>query len=460
MEECVSCTQFAAVIPRFSAGISSLSSSLIIYIIYRSFPKLKTVYHRIMLGMSISDILGSIAVGLTTLAMPKELPFDPPFFEGTRLGNSETCKSQGFFFTFGFVAMFSYNGTLFLYNTCSIVFQMQEKKIVKYVEPVIHLVPLSAGLAVAVPFLSQNQYLATPWTAWCNVAVDVDYMVMAFFLLFIVGVIIQIALIIWKVMNLEKTMIPVHTNSQQEDSQSSGLQRVSRSFQNTKIIGIQAFAYFSSFMITAGIFFLQSLMDDKSHWLTYLSLVCMPLQGFFNLLIFVFHKIYNYRRVNSDATNFDVIMLLLRGNAEEPILFSRISLIEMHHQEQQPEFVEISDEYKSELVHLKKMSGRGVEIDDKSNYRDDVFEGFELPVVPQSNDEDTSLNKSVDDSRAGLSGFSSKLSPPDSEIRAEDQIISSRDLFSNALGVEDGVSIDRSSSIRGWLSKSEEKTTN
>lgn len=105
-----------------------------------------------MFGMSIADILGSIAMALTTLPMPRDGV--PDFgWVGTRIGNRDTCTIQGFFFLTGFVCMFGYNMTLCLYNTLAIVYRMREHNIVKYAEPFFHIVPVGMALGMAIPLL-------------------------------------------------------------------------------------------------------------------------------------------------------------------------------------------------------------------------------------------------------------------------------------------------------------------
>ena len=126
---------FAALAPRYSGGVSALASSTIIYLIFKSQTKLRTIYHRIMLGMSAADVLGSVAMGLTTLPMPRGSPADRgrsddyyADWAGTRLGNTYTCNAQGFFYSFGAIAMFNYLGSLVLYYTLAIAFRLKEEK--------------------------------------------------------------------------------------------------------------------------------------------------------------------------------------------------------------------------------------------------------------------------------------------------------------------------------------------
>ncbi len=59
----------------------------------------------------------------------------------------------------------------------------------------------------------------------------------------------------------------------------------------------------------------------------FVDIICLWTSGFFNLLIFIFHKVYNYRRVYDDVSMCCVIRLLLEGDAQEFVLFSRISAL-------------------------------------------------------------------------------------------------------------------------------------
>ena len=153
---------FAATVPKITGSISAVSSSLIIYLIYRSKPKLSTIYHRIMFGMSVADIMASTAMALTTLPMPRN---DDPYWaetfsiaedvqdglgtvywrDQTKLGTRQTCVAQGFFVAIGIIIMFSYNGTLCVYYACAIALRMKEAKIRKKIEPFIHGLPLLIG---------------------------------------------------------------------------------------------------------------------------------------------------------------------------------------------------------------------------------------------------------------------------------------------------------------------------
>ena len=77
-----------------SGSISVISSIVIICLIYRSDVGLSSVYHRIILAMSISDIIASTCMGASTLLLPKDMIYKQ--FAGWVWGNKTTCTIQGF----------------------------------------------------------------------------------------------------------------------------------------------------------------------------------------------------------------------------------------------------------------------------------------------------------------------------------------------------------------------------
>ena len=163
---------FAIIAPTINGSISALSSSLIIFFIARSKVRLSTIYHRIMFGMSIVNFLGALAMGLTTLPTPKDLP--PGWEEsdglaGNRLGNALTCRAQGFVYIFGMVSMSIYYACISVYYTCAIAFKIKEKIIAKYIEPILHILPLGIALLLATLPLKFDWYHATAYVSWCTV---------------------------------------------------------------------------------------------------------------------------------------------------------------------------------------------------------------------------------------------------------------------------------------------------
>ena len=338
--------------------------------------------------------------------------------------------------------MFSYNAMLFHYNTCAIAFQMKEQKIVKYVEPLFHLIPLLCGLAIAIPPFFYETYDATQLDAWCVISSNIDDLVKVLCFVFFIWVIVDIILIIRKVFKLEVEIAHFRgTNNEQI----SNLDRASESLKNTKVVAKLSFAYYLSFLITGGILFVRSFTPERSQVMNYLCYILVPLQGFFNLLIFVFHKVYNYRRVDKEISRIGVIKLLLRGDVEDPILFSRISLFDAQR-------VEITDEYANEFFYHGGMSALEVNVDEESKQDEDSLSGFQSSLASISNNilsgQDIDNKSKLNYSSADLSGYSSMVSSLQSKISSEQKTTLSKDeplKHLSPFNIEDDVSIDSNS---------------
>ena len=507
--ECIACTKFAALAPRFTGGTSAISSSIIIFIISRSESKLRTVYHRIMFGMSVADIMLSVATGLSTLPMPKELSFKHEPYDGTRLGNTQTCEAQAFFYVFGLNVMFSYNAMLFVYNTCAITFQMREQHIVKFVEPFLHLIPLGMGLGIAIPPLVNELYNPTTWDAWCSISAgtaevyteqvlrlrnlkNMDSMVIILVVTFFSIILICSILILWRVIRVERELLGPKIKRRGELLMSNNQEKANKSLQNSKVIAKQALAYLLSFMITAGVLFIRGLIDEPN-WMIFLSFALMPLQGFFNALIFISHKVYNYRRVYSDVSRWETLKILFKKDTQdEPVLFSRISLVRGFANNDREMDVEVSDEKGNrEILHILKSidnvppshSGGEAFVDDEESKRsigemdhypswpvghtfsknNDDNKKSSLDFNDNDNDNDLSFggeksNPDINDntssfgiSKAGLSGFSSELSSLERTI-SPGHHVPSHAYPPPSLGTEDGVSIDKSNENKSLFS--------
>jgi len=322
---------FAATVPKITGSISAVSSSLIIYLIYRSKPKLSTIYHRIMFGMSVADIMASTAMALTTLPMPRN---DDPYWaetfliaEGdpdglgtvywrdqTKLGTRQTCAAQGFFFVTGIFIMFSYNGTLCVYYACAIALRMKEAKIRKKIEPVIHGLPLLIGLAPVIPSFIYGFYNPTMHDAWCTLypldATGVvgqqglesqrdflkNSMLVGIGILFL-NVLISFTLIIWRVVQNGRQLAQADSRGDIQIDE-----RFKAAHRNSKLIISQSLAYTGALLLTLSFPIARNMLtqtapesriDDSNPSVILLSKLMyffLPLQGFFNFTIFLWHK--------------------------------------------------------------------------------------------------------------------------------------------------------------------------
>ena len=91
--------KFLGLLPMFTGFLSVLASGWIIVEVLTTKAKLYTVYNRLLLAMSIVDIMASIAYMFSTIPAPK----------GSHeviwaFGTVQTCTAQGFFVQLGLVA--------------------------------------------------------------------------------------------------------------------------------------------------------------------------------------------------------------------------------------------------------------------------------------------------------------------------------------------------------------------
>jgi len=354
-------TDFAALVPRFTGGLSAISSTLIIYVILRSETRLSSIYHRIMFGMSLADICGSIAMALTSLPMPSYMPKEEIFgytWAGARLGNAYTCNAQGFFATFGMVCMFNYNAMLCVYYACAIAFVMQETNIKKYVEPKLHTIPILAGLSLSVPPLFYEMYNpGIAVYAWCGPVTypntcgpDVDIecirgnsdmkrilqiilssvMTYVFLLIFL-----PLTMVIWKIIQTDRVMTEI-SKLYDKCGYDEDMQQVLNKQRNIKAVLLQAVSYIAAFLLGAippvllaqrAVTTVGKSQDGSTSLLERLMLVFLPLQGFFNFFIFVSHKVYNYRRVHHDVSVCRVLYILFRTSFHDPCFISRMFIV-------------------------------------------------------------------------------------------------------------------------------------
>jgi len=155
------CTSsIVSLIPMVTGSISCIGSVIIIALILRSQSGLSSAYHRIIFGLSVSDIIHSLALGLVSIPMPKGTPN-----AWKALGNLTTCDLQGFFYMFGAMAAPAYNCSLSFYYMYKIKFKTSEEDMRKYKEPFLHGIPILLALICAIIPLSLGSF--NPSVSWC-----------------------------------------------------------------------------------------------------------------------------------------------------------------------------------------------------------------------------------------------------------------------------------------------------
>jgi len=319
------------VITTVSASASLLGSAIIIFLILRSNVGLNTVYHRILFGMSVSDIIQSFPMALTTIPMPKDMIYTQ--FDGKAFGNTTTCSIQGFAYTTGVLCALLYNAILCIYYLCSIRFRMKDAIFRRCLEPCLHLYAIFFSVVISMLVWHYQQFNPSPvdvtWCAasrypwWCREDAENEecsydrgrpdrasklFAFVNLNVLLVAGtVIIPMVVIIWHVYSQERLM---RAYMAANDATARGNERRLIAYrsdvQYTKEVAFQALLYTLAFCAV----WHHALIDavaNRDRRAPYepnrageiAFLVLRPLQGFFNLIIFIHHKVRNFRRHRS-----------------------------------------------------------------------------------------------------------------------------------------------------------------
>ena len=340
--------------PTVTGSISLLSSMTIISIVLRSMSGIKTTYHRIILGLSSADCLTSLAIALTTIPMPKDViyPFAMPSY-----GNIVTCEAQGFIYMMGNGLAFCMNGILNIYYLCTLRYNMTEKTFRCYLEIPLYIVSLAASVVPSAFLIKDNLLNPSPVHPICMRHVYPDDCTKAdnpecrgegghdkgtyLFTLTLGFLILMItmALVVHSFYrNERKLRKAVKDNHIQEgDEAYKDLQHAQ---QSSSIIIRQALMYIAAFLITwilgfVQIAFLNEHITDEhttehtSDTMFVLKMIFQPLQGFFNLIIFAFHKVYMILQSDEDTTFTEAvgIVFLHPDEMDDSVQLSNLDLV-------------------------------------------------------------------------------------------------------------------------------------
>ena len=157
--------QIALVFTSLTSGLVSFLGSLtIIFIIWRDrHQKLKFLYHRILFAVSLIDCVASLNFAFGFLLVPEGN------FWGAQ-GNIASCEASAFLNTF-FGSQIPYNFGLALYYVLIIRYGKTQEFVARHVEPYIHILSISAPMGIALWALFTNVLNPMPFLAgWCGIA--------------------------------------------------------------------------------------------------------------------------------------------------------------------------------------------------------------------------------------------------------------------------------------------------
>jgi len=134
--------------------LSCIASIALIWMVRRSNAGLSTTYHRLQLGLSITDILFSLFLGCFNIMAPKE----NSYFSWNAQGNMASCDAQGFITYFAFTASGFYSISLNLYYLAVVKYEKSDEYIRKKLEPFLHGIPTITALVMSVTLLAFSSF--------------------------------------------------------------------------------------------------------------------------------------------------------------------------------------------------------------------------------------------------------------------------------------------------------------
>ena len=141
-----------ALIPKMTGTLSLLGSCYVVQDVLRSpIKRTRSTFHRVMLGLSVLNIISSLFVGvISTWAMPKG-------YFVFAVGSVASCDAVGFFHLLTIFATPIYICSLATYYLVQLKYNWRTEQI-KKIEKWFHIAPWSVGIIAAVAGMVTKSY--------------------------------------------------------------------------------------------------------------------------------------------------------------------------------------------------------------------------------------------------------------------------------------------------------------
>ncbi|GFH46976.1 hypothetical protein CTEN210_03451 [Chaetoceros tenuissimus] len=374
-EEVFASTWAGLVLPSLTGSLSFISSSFIMITILRS--KQNTEYHRILFCLSFWDSVVSFCIALSTLPMPSDVVYD---YKGPSIGTTGTCELQAFLIFLGWGYVCSSNALLNIYYLCTIRYNISEEKFRKVAEPVFIILSSALSLASPIYFLSRDAFNPTPVDTFCAVDVyprscrydpsecihgkteDWDETLTFYYFYPIAGIGTNFIILILSM------ILVVYTVFSPREELAGCISQKER-----RIIAIQACMYILACFL-AWVFTVASFFVDETKTVATLKYIFTPLQGFFNLFIFIFQKLYTctHCQVGGDLTLTETIRLIITSPTSliDKTLVINIDIVDSFQAKKKPKLSK--DEVPRNLRKRKESPGKNSMTDSKNKLFDDL----------------------------------------------------------------------------------------
>ena len=294
------------IVGRISGACSFVGSSLIIYMIMSDREnKLARPYHRIMLMISVFDVLQSLALTISVTALPRQSGLT-----GAK-GSDLTCKIQGFLLILGF-AVPLYNSFLNIYYVLKIRYNISSQAFAKYEytgHAICILGPLSMGiLATVSDVILPRQRVCLPRGEGTRIVTKF------FFGCTFLVCIGSMTCICWTVISQAKrtrkyTATGIRNKftfvkgGKQRRSPIVGDSRIDNDKKKTVV---QALSYLFAFLLIYTPLFL-ALNENPSKISMLLASIFYPLQGFWNFFFYIRPGVVRARELNPEKSYLEAI---------------------------------------------------------------------------------------------------------------------------------------------------------
>ena len=308
-----------------SSVLSLIGSSLIVFKILRIINRNKssTPYDRIILGLSSCDIVSSITYAVS--------PFLLPSATSTRvwaLGNDTTCSWIGFLSQLACFWSIWYNCILSFYYLLTVRFQVKRKDFTRKYELWLHLsgaifFPLTSVIGLFGDWYSEMRYAMMCWIGevpkGCKncYGVPVAYTFGAAPTIITLISVITNNIIIYIFVRRKLSPAPP-TESEMFDIENMASTRRLNTQQNLrKEAAMQGFLYVTTFLLTflpgfaiqviEGMVLLGEENLQQMYPLLVMNAILLPLQGFFNVFIYIRPTYNRFRAAKPDESMFVIL---------------------------------------------------------------------------------------------------------------------------------------------------------
>jgi len=308
------------VIQILSATLSLIGSCTIVIKILRCLlhNKHTTPYDRIILGLSGCDILGSITYAVGPFLLPNETSLRVSAF-----GSRSTCAILGFLTQFPCMAAIWYNCLLSFYYFLTVRFQVRRTDFVKKYESWMHLsalfFPATAVTGYIFDWYDEQDLSMTCWAKYPIVGYIFGAIPMVITFLAVIINNVVIYTYVRKSLYYVEPQSRMFTTDDAESQASSedivGLTPVQKRLKREA--ATQGFLYVASFLMTSTpIFVIQVLGGSfgygpedqgKIYPLLILNALLLPLQGFFNVFIYVRPTYTRFKAANPNEAAWSIL---------------------------------------------------------------------------------------------------------------------------------------------------------